>query len=376
MGAPNVKLYILPAGYSESLDNDIQRQEGDELLPFVRKPETLQETRPLHPVTPYTRSALQPVDLVTGRRQAIPLGPDGASVQAPTDGFDLAEALVVYEGPLAIALTDDSGTIAHERWELHEDGIHFAEPHPSNVEMSCYQKAATPATAWALAGPDLYTGTNHSFNKILLYVDGQPARRVTPATGDNSYVTTDAPAEEVLATYAVRATVTKHFIGDHDNWVVDHYEMRPDVFVGETDYPGDVTTNEQGDAEDPLELPSYVPPTEYTLRAREGMVIFSEAVDVDEVAYQTNPSLEPVRANYAYLSGIRNVDGQRLDEVPASEGLRFKADTDQAFPDAVGKRWVGRRSATLPRNVYVDGTPTPAIKTMLPYDTLTIKTGN
>ena len=354
---PKIKMYLLQPGYSEDADNDVRSRHMDELLPVKRKPVLLAESIVLDGVIPFEQSDLQPVDVMAGRQTFNLIPPSGEEQYA--DGATAA-LIDVWDGPLELIVYDDDDVpISHDNFAVvHGSGILFNDGFapPMAGTVSAFTESTTPSTKWALAGSDLYDGDNTSWNNVAASVDGDPLQSVTPTGG---YITT-ASASGVVATYAIRRQVAKSFVGPQSNWVVDHMDMWPDVFVGTYDYPGDGSIVE-GVPVEPGVVPQYRNHGTYQLRARDGMVVFPEAIDSDAT---------PVKANYAYYEGVANVTGQSLDNLA---GWTYGASSETGFPGSHGQRWVRRNSPTMPLNVYVNGVPTPARRTYLPYDQLTIK---
>lgn len=364
MSAPLIKFYRLDETYSEDGDNDIQTQQGDHLVPVRDRSQLLSDAKLLTGILPVEQEAMQPVDLGLGRQSYNLVPPSGVTqtpVGVPTQIVD------VINGELAINVYQPDATLI-SRSDYEWDGSAFTfndgVPPPSGGYVSCYvEPAGNNHTAWALRGNTLYDGENSSYNKIRISIDSGPEEQVNPATAGNSYVST-VGASGVTATYAITQTTSKWFIGAENNWVTDHLHMRPDVFVGTIDYPGDQTTI-GGIPVEPGLLPAWRDPQTYSLQARDGLVNFPEAV---------NSLDNPVKANYAFLVGIDNVTNQQLDDVGPS-GTTYRAVSETAFPDSHGKHWVRRNSLQQPLNIYVDGVTTPQITTVTPYDQLSIKTG-
>jgi len=377
--APKIKIYQLAQGYTEDGDTDVQLHRADELLPVVDKSTLLQDAQVMTGVKIYEGVELYPVDLAAGEQDDDLVPPLGEIQQLATG--DLLDVLPVYEGALAIRIMDGDTEIPHQNlappvegqtsWTMESDGIHFHGDPPDGAKIYFHLKANLPATQWALPNSLLYDGNNTSFNSPLIKVDDNEYIACEPVedpvgSGHTPVVITN-PANEVLFSGACKSSYTRYFIGEHPNWVTEHLDMWPDVFVGVIDYPGD--THEQvigGQTElvNPGELPQFRDPNTYQLRARDGMVIFPETID--SVA-------NPVMANYAYLDDIHNVTGQVLDVIESTDGLQYRADVEQAYPNSHGKRWVGRDDANTPVNIYVDGQLMPVMVPVV-AETMGVKT--
>jgi len=362
MGAPKIKMYQLPAGYSEDADSDLQTLANDELLPVADRSQLPGEAVLLTGIVPQNLVALEPVDLGSGRQTDVDLVPPSGQTQTP-DGYDWDDVLHAV-GYLGIRVYDGASQLIDESlWSIGDDGLVFQAPYPSGATASFYlQDSGGGYTTWALASSRIYEGANDSFNQVLVSVNYDPVA-LASLDVNHSYATT-VPASSVRATYAYTQDESRYFCGDHNNWVSDHYQMRPDVFVGTEDYPGDASEID-GVPYEPGEIPSFVDPDAYSLNARDGLISFASAVD---------SAADPVRANYAYLVDVGNVTGQKLDEVVGASGLAFQADTETAYPASHGKRWVQQDHDDRPLNVYVDGVEVPGTQTVSPYDQLTVKT--
>jgi len=357
LSAPRIKLYLLQPGYSEDTDNDLRSRQMDELLPVVRKPILLSEAQLLDGIIPVEAGLLQPVDVGGGRQTFNLIPPSGDEQYA--DGATIA-LIDAWDGNLELIVYDDNDDpISHDNYTVvHGSGIKFndgfAPPYAGTV--SAYLQDTTPATQWALIGEDYYDGDNTSWNRIIVSIDGGPYELAEPNDG---YITISA-ADSVRGTYAIRRTVARAFIGPKCNWVVDHMNLWPDVFVGTQDYPGDGSLVD-GVPVEPGVVPKYRNHETYQLRARDGMVVFPEAVDSEATA---------VKANYSYYASTANVTTQSMDHMG---GWLYKASSENAFPGSHNMRWVRRNSPTMPLNVYVNGTRVPIRRTYLPFDPLTIK---
>lgn len=359
-------MYQLDPGYTEDSDNDVQNAANDELLPVNPRSQILTDAMALTGIVPFFQTPLQSVDLGAGRT-TYNLTPNGGEVQLPSGiGWD---HVIIAVGNLGIQITDsDTNPVDPKDYRITDGGIKFVnaeEQPPSGAHLSCYQTAASPAQDWALQGNDLYVGTNKSFNNLLIQVEDGDWESGTATGSEGDHVHTSMSVDSVKATYAYVAPFSKYFCGDHANWVSEHLWLRPDVFVGTTDYPGDASVVDNVPYE-PGPVPEFVPPDEYALNARDGLVTF--LTEVDSVA-------DAVRANYSHYTDIDNVTGQSLDVVSGTGGLVYKSDTETAYPSSHGKRWIRHKSLQMPMTIYVNGEIAPKTQTVLPYDTLTPITG-
>lgn len=379
MGVPKIKIYVLPPGYTTAGDQDIQRTQGDELLPCVDRSELLDTAVLLDPIVPVNGAQLTALDIGTPRTN-YPLIPSAATVQTPS-GVAYEDLLKNVTGALELVVYDSHSAVVppynelegipasgQTRWQYDTDGFKFYGPPPSGGHVSAYLvDDSNPATTWALPSTNFYEGENPSFNSVSISVNYGSYYRVTTDDGiDSGYVTTvGASSVRVRMAWVPENNLAKHFIGANPNWVVEHMRMWPDIFKGTTDYPGDnyeTVVNNVAVSINPGVLPKYVEPTEYQLRPREGMVIFPTLVD---------HTATPVKAIYAYLAGIHNVTSQKLDAVPGSSGRQYYASSETAWPNSHGKPWVNRNSVFMPLNVYVNGVLSPTITTVAPYEVLT-----
>jgi hypothetical protein len=366
MSSPKIKLYLLPPGYSEAGDNDVQTQRGDEILPVADRSQLLSDAVTLTGIVPHYATPLVPVDLSSGR-QTAPMIPNHDFVQTPS-GY-MMDQLLIARGHLGIQIRDhlDQIMVEHLDYSVTNDGIKFlheGEVGPSGAVASFFLRGESPTTDWALEGNSLYTGDNEAFNRIVIRVDGGQSQEVTTADVNTSYIQTDVPVSGILATYAYAMARSRHFCGNHNNWIDDHLSMRPDIYVGTTDYPGDAS-EVNGVPYEPGQVPAYRDPGSYQLNARDGLVQFGDII---------NSTATPVKANYAHLVGIHNVTRMRLDPVNETGNTQYMAISEDAFPNSHGKRWVMQRSRSRPINVYVNGTVVPNTRTVIPYDQLTVKT--
>lgn len=390
MGAPKIKIYQLPEGYTEAADNDIQSRAGDELIPVVPKLGLLTQVKalaPLTPVIPVTKGDLFCFDLAGGRvTRTLTTNPAKPGYSIPDAGA-WASYLWQPVGALAPVVKKADGVVVDPHaYVVDENGITFTT-NVVGVTVELYQRATVASSKkFAFAGDTFYRGANFMWNRLLVSVDGGEYRVVTPPADRQGYI--DAAGVTALAgvttslkaTYAVERVLNDgtsktplpatFFLDEHPNWVGGHIRMWPDVFVGEYDYPGDQYTDTNTNTPvDPHEMPRFREPGTYTLFFREGMVQFAETIDA--TAAENAPG---VRVNASYVAGVTNVTNQKLDAVAATGNRKFRADAEAVYPASHGKRWVGRKDDYMPLNVYVDGVIAPQPKQVLP-ETLAVKTG-
>lgn len=367
MGAPKIKVYQLPRGYSEDGDNDVQQVVDDELLPVVDKPLTPEDFYQLVGVKWFASGQLYPV-LYTAGAYMDSLTPDGASFQypssEPTDIFTLSQSVFS-----PVVLDDELSTIDPSGYTVSASGIYFLGVPPSGATILYWRSATEPCTHFATVGPSgLYDGNNNMFNSVHVYVGGT---YVDPSgytvVRPSGLVIFNESVSAVTANYTYTTSTTQYFIGKRENWVDNHMYMRPDIFKGMFDYPGDDSEDSQGNPITQGAIPQFVDNSAYQLDFRKGLVTFAEEFD---------SSLLPVYASFAYLVNVRNVTGQVLDQVtadPSGVGYVYKAVSDTKFPLSINASWIKRNDTYTPRNFYVNGEQKPQLITVTPYDVLTVK---
>ena len=361
--SPKIKMYQVPPGFTQDSNNDVQQATLDELLPVVPRSQLLSDVMPLTGIVPIYQGALQPIDIGSGR-STYPMVPPSGSIQTPY-GIPWVDVIKAY-GYYGIVITDQStNPIPDSNWAIVSSGISFPSVPPSGAQLSCFRTASIPCQDWALQSDSLYSGPNPAFNTLLVNLDDGPLQMATPQAPHGGYIHTSTGASGVKANYAYNQSLSKFFCGDNCNWVTNHMWLKPDVFVGTKDYPGDQSVV-NGVPYQPGPLPNYQDPSTYSLDARNGLVTFITPVDSNATA---------VTANYSYLNGIGNVTGQRLQQVVGQSGRAWKAIDETAYPDSHGKRIIMQKSDNLPLNVYVNGESVPRIQSVVPYDQLTVITG-
>lgn len=330
--APKLKFHLIPSGFSEENDQDIQRQTGDELVPVVAKSRLLEDVIDLACVRISRKAPLTPIEFGAGRRteNLAELVADSGyylpTVSAwPAPPYvDPADDSLVVAGGAAWWLNDSRGLILYDdqaavidpaNYEITELGIRFADDFamPPSMTASLYrtQVAAGSRTEWALNGDVLYSGTNRSWNKLILWADDEdPYAATITAAG---VIVLSSAKSKLLGTYATTATASRYWIGEQNNWIDGHYNLNPDVFVGEVDYPGDQYVDEAELPQEPGWLPQYRSPSTFQLNTRDGLVTFPEVIDptADGVAI-TNLTGTVVKALHGHLSEVDNVDEMPL----------------------------------------------------------------
>ena len=360
MGAPFIKLYRLPTGYSQDSDTDVQSQVDDELLPVSAKSPLLSDAVLLQGVIQEAAKPLWPVNLSVGR-VAYPLTPPSGSSQTAT-GLTLSNALLDPSGTLEFrVMLADNTIVPPSGYQVVGNDILFNNPGVpapgAGSVVSCYLKHSLPATTWAFSHDDIYEGGNEVFQRVVIVGDDGISRTVIPSGSHNEYLV--SPSTNTLqATYFFNSDQARLFVAPDCNIIGGHYQMWPDIFVGTHDYPGDDTQGAGIGA-----VPQYQDPASYQINYRDGSVLFPQVVD---------SSANAVRANYAHLAGVKNVTSQKLDPVAGTGNLHYKADTELVYAGSHGKRWAVRNTEYLPLNVYVNGVLTPTPRTVVPFDTLSI----
>lgn len=334
MSAPLIKFHLLPRGYTEETDQDIQRQDRDELIPVFPKSELLETVRDLSPVEPSLREPLTPFRFSAGRsiESLDEVAPDTRLYKPSSIGWGRApfvrpennqfvvsaSAIWWTTGFTKLIVLDEGEEIDESNLQVDINGIRISNDYQviGQLLVSAYVTETDPSlrTQWALKGDNLYTGNNRSFNRFLIRIDGgdlQGASPVEVSAGVTPYFETETPATVVIATYANSVSKSRHWIAEDNNWVTGHYLMNPDIFVGEVDYPGDQFVSEDEIPQEPGWLPNFRDTETYQLDARNGMVQFAEVID-PELIDVTNIGGSVVKANYAHFAGVEHVEGMDL----------------------------------------------------------------
>ena len=377
MGSPRIKIYELPSGFSEDADTDIQYHAADELLPVVPKVELLVQVKTSPALTGIVPVRPEPAPKTTGDLICFDQA-GGAHVHPLTlntaqpgyftvDDGGVAWADLLWEpiGNLGPVFKDaDSQVIPASEYTVNANGVEFSG-NSLGITVTAYHKAAVGASStFAFLGDTFYRGTNGEWNYVAIQKDGGAWTRITAPDDGVGYITVASVGTDVKARYAYSKAKTRWFIAEHSNWVGGHLRMWPDVFVGETDYPGDRYIDAQGAEQEPGNMPAHRDVGTYVVNFREGMVEFPAEIDGNAA---------PVKVNYAYLANIANVTSQVLDPVAGSNNTQYRAQSEAVFADSHGKRWVGRDDDYTPINIYVDGELTPKPTTVPLFDALDVK---
>jgi hypothetical protein len=378
-------VYALPDGYAQTNDLDVQNAVGDELLPVTGKTDILTANiETLQGIVEYKDKTLVQFDLSGGRQTYTLLAPDGTDNFYRPSGIAFNSLLRGPIGSLELRILDvDNNVISPAEYVIVEKpsgtpaGINFTGEVPTSPKVTAYVKASASGK-WALPHDEVYDGTNPSFNRVKLVVDGGAPKSVIPSGAALSYLTIAGTPTTVVASLWVKATRAQYFCGAYNNWIGDHLNMWPDVFISLIDYPGDRDTDTNGDPLPDELKPGYQAIGTYSINFRDGVVKFNDFIDTTTLNEFDQANL--VRANYAHLAGIGNVTGQKLDQISGTGGKHYKATTELMFPDSHGKRWVGRNDIYTPMNIYVKGTTdtspklTPTPVRILPWEQLDVKT--
>jgi hypothetical protein len=377
MAAPKLKMYLLPPNYAGNQDNDVQAREDDELLPVLIKQEILSNNvQPLTGVVPWFNAKCYPIIPASGRNQQLLTVFSGLRYR-PTPQA-LANILVEPSGELGLRVLDADQTtiIAPSGYKINLDGsgnldtVEFFSTPATNKYLSFwYRNTSLPATSWALPASTPYDGTNASLAKVVVSPSGgswpsnnQPYQP-TIIGPSGSYFTLPSGAQSCAATFWSKDPNSYYFAGDNANWVSGHMRMNPDIFIGTKDYAGD---NGEVNGTPFVQglVPQFAEAGTYQINYRDGYVKFATRV---------NSALTPVKANYSFLVGIRNVTKCRLTLVPATSGRVWRPALENVWPEAHGKRLIRRNDAMIPTNVYVNDSLVGTPRTVSPYEVLQIK---
>jgi len=384
MGVPRIKIYQLPPGYTESADTDVQFRKNDELVPFIPKRDKLTDVLASTPLIGVALVSDQPLYRLAYPfvLQTVAVVPSGVGRYYTAEGVDWNAGgnagggigggvpWKVFDGPYAPVLRDaNENVLTASAYTLDSHGIRFTGNTLAET-ISFYALAGVDdaSTRYAFVGGTFYRGANPSWNRLLVRVNDGPLQVIAmPADGvgvvDLGGIVTTPATGVVKASYAVTKLKAQQFISPYPNWIGDHIEQWPDVFVGLYDYPGDQYIDPSGNPIDPKEMPRFRDPGTYQLNFRDGTVTFPE--EIDSVA-------TPVRANYARLTGVANVTGQILGAVAGN--TEYRAVSESIFPNSHNKRWTGRNDAYTPINIYVDGQKVPVISSAASNEyTLSVK---
>ena len=359
MATPKIKVYKLDRNYNESADNDIQQASDQELLPIVDKLLIPDDALYLTGIEEKTETLIS-----FGNNMSETIGVINDTVQ-------LTSFPIINEGYFLPVFIDLDGVIPESEYVVDATTglVTFSETPNGNVEADYYTVGSAINNKWVARFYPIYSGENY------LYVE-----RVKDSTGDlyvnseyemeasNGLFTFTNSISAPIVTYNLETDKSTVFISDHPNWVIgprktnapEKSKLRttPDIFKGTKDYPGDDSEDEVGNPIVQGPIPEWQE-SGFQIDYREGKVTFSEVID---------GTLDPVRANFAYMKGIKNVTGQVLDLISDINGWTYKAVSEKYFPDSHNKRWVTRNiNGVMPRNFYNDGEIIPKLLSINPY---------
>lgn len=386
MASPKLKLYALPPTYTEQGDDDVRLLEGDELLPVVPKEEALETVKGMTGVWPSYAMPCYPIDFTGGIQEDDFVQASGKTyVPANVDPTDIT---VGPSGQLSFKVYDDARLLGTNEYDINldNDGLFESitfDANPSGTVTGAFYARETPITAryWALPADNPYDGNNAAVAKFLVQPSGEdfpdsdpPQYDLYAANGvdfvlagpSGSLIDLGATdrADGVYVSYWWRDPVSQYFASEHSHWVQDHMRLNPDIFVGTRDYPGD-----QGEIEgEPFVqgvVPQYREIGTYQINYNEGWVKFPERVD---------SRLTPVKANYSFIPGIRQLKRARLEVVGGTGNLTWRlpaVPTD--WPEAYAKPFVNRSDKAFPCVIWINGSPVGEPVSVQPFEVLTVK---
>ena len=367
MGVPKIKLYQLERGYSEDADNDIQQILDDELIPLKDKPVIPDDFYKLTGIKTVNGEPFAPVNFSEGKYSAS-LIPNNSQFQVSSYGHN--DILISPSGVSFGAIVKDHNLnpVPASGYILSPSGVFFkTAPFPSGAIIEYWRTASEPTTHFVTMYDDVYDGNNWTLRPVV-FDDNQEVVSMDDyqIVKPSGLIIFNNPQLLPSGTYSYKTTLTQYFVGDRENWIENHLYLSPDVFKGMYDYPGDDAQDSLGNPVVQGPIPKHVESDEYQIDFRKGMVVFNNEVD---------DNADPVYASYACCVGIRNATSQILTQISAdpSGGYIYKAVNDKLFPESNNSMWVNKNNSYLPRNFYVDGVLKPQIKTVQPFDTLTIK---
>lgn len=167
-----------------------------------------------------------------------------------------------------------------------------------------------------------------------------------------------------------KTKTAKEFVSSFRNWVSDHLNNNPDIFVGWQEY--------EGSSQNSLAI-SYVSGG-YSILYREGAVTFTD--EITQTTFQDIRNWPPagasvtagtttaalkkylrqVYAKFAYYDGIFDVTNGLLREFEANPGsYRYMLIDDPTYPNAENKRWIIRNDNKMPTTFFYHNSylPTP-----------------
>ncbi|MCK9279261.1 MAG: hypothetical protein M0P71_01345 [Melioribacteraceae bacterium] len=369
MGAPKIKIYQLPRGYSESGDNDIRESINDELLPVIDKPLLPEDSYLLTGVAVVEEDTGINIDFSVGKISSL-LYDDNQQFQRPEG----SPSNILSDGCYSpIVYNSLSEIISSSTYQATPSGILFAGIPPSGAFIEYYKTGEN--TNFVFTNKDWYDGINPSFKHYIteddVIVDKEDYNFIAPS--GVIIFNEDNPDRGVIKSYySYLKSESNLFISEHENWVPQNIEggssghlyMAPDVFVGEKDYSGDDTEDGSGNLIIQGSIPQFVE-SGYQIDFRKGSIYFSEEIDSVE---------NPVRASYSHISCVENVTNQQLSLISSDGVFKYKCINDPRHPGSINSRWVNKDTIYIPINIYNDGELCPQTVTVNPYDTLTIKT--
>lgn len=365
MGAPKIKIYQLDRGYSENNDNDIMSIDNDELLPVVDKPITPEDFYLLTGVEEISNDTLIPINLIDGE-QSDSLIPNGGEFQTPSSGN--TNILIEPSGTSFKARLYDSNLnlLDEDAYTLTPSGVFFnSVPYPSGVTIKYWKTQNLPSQNFITVYDNIYDGSNWEFRANIIDEESILDRDSYEIIAPSGLIKFVDSVEAPTISYTRITDVSKKFIGEHENWINGHMYMSPDIFRGMKDYPGDDTVDAGGNPIVQGQIPQFVEHNQYQIDFRRGVVTFPEEI---------NSNIEPIHASYAYIVGIRNITNQELTYIGIEDDRYvYKTISDKKNPESIDSMWVGRKTAHIPTNIYVDGDLKPQLKTVQPYDELVIK---
>ncbi len=168
-----------------------------------------------------------------------------------------------------------------------------------------------------------------------------------------------------------KTRIAKEFVSSFRNWVSDHLNNNPDIFLGFQKY--------EGSAQNPV-APSYIG-TGFSILHREGAVVFSEPIaqaDLNDVrnwppadasadnsvaADALKIYLRKVYAKFAYYDGICDVSNGLLREFDVESGVfKYRMIDDPTYSaHAEDRRWLLRSDNKMPTTFFHQNTYLPAV---------------
>lgn len=375
MGAPKIKIYQLPRGYTETGDSDIQSAINDEILPFKEKDPSLSNAKPLTGVGLSEYVGFRIEDLTPTVAEL--LIPDGGIFQTTSGGATDILPSGAF-APVLYTSIDQTTVIPPSGYTVTPSGVLFSsEPAPTGAYISFWRTGESRSYGFEYDG--WYDGINPSFSAEITN-DGVLINRneydINFTTGCVTFKE-EATRGEIKAKYYYNKPLSNLFISENENWVppnkenegCGHLYLGPDVFVGTYDYPGDYVG---GSLNSGGIVPKFVESGTYQIDYRKGSVTFGSEASSNLI----NSEINPVCANYAHLTMIENVSNQGLSPAGfANDRYIYKCESDHNHPGSIDARWVNKNTQYMPTNIYKDGVISPKVVSMIDIDSLTVKTG-